>query len=484
MLYQVDRTPAKRNRPPHDRGGAPSCARWWRGMAMAALALGLGHTRPLAAQHFPDEAGLLELIRARVDSGRAVGIVVGVLEADGTRRYAAYGDPGPDARPLSAESVFEIGSIAKAFTGILLAEMAARGEVRLDGRVADHVHDGVRVPSRGGREITLLDLATHRSSLPRLPANLNPEDPSNPYASYTVEDLHEFISQVELERDIGSEYEYSNLGMGFLGHVLATVAGTDYETLVRERILEPLGMSMSGISLAPEMRARLVVGHDEAGAPVPNWDIPALAGAGALRSSAEDMLAFLEANVGEPETGLERAMRTSHESRRPAGGANSVGLGWHILSVGEDRIVWHNGGTGGYRTWAGFDPDRDVAAVVLTNSTHGADDIGFHLVNEAVPLATAPAAAREEVEVAREVLGRYVGTYRLTEDFEIEVTLAGGRLYVQATGQQRFPVFAASETEFFLRAVEAGITFVVEDGRATAMTLHQGGVEQTAERVP
>lgn len=457
---------------------------WSAAIALTALALAPGYGAALAGQHFPNESGLLELIRARVDSGRAVGIVVGVLEADGTRRYAAYGDPGPEAPPLGPESVFEIGSITKAFTGILLAEMAARGEVALDSPVQRYVHDGVAIPGRNGRQMTLLDLATHRSSLPRLPANLSASDPMNPYASYTEDDLHEFISDVLLTRDIGSEYEYSNLGMGLLGHALANVAGTDYETLVGERILEPLGMSMSGVTLTPEMRARLATGHDEAGTPVPGWDIPALAGAGALRSNAEDMLAFLEANVGEPRTDLERAMRVSHEPRRPAGGANSVGLGWHILTVGEDRIVWHNGGTGGYRTWAGFDPERDVAAVVLTNSTHGTDDIGFHLVNEEVPLASAPAAAREEVEVEPEVLGRYVGTYRLTEDFEIEVTLVGGRLYVQATGQQRFPVYAASETEFFLRAVEARITFVVEDGDATAMILHQGGMDQTAERVP
>lgn len=469
MLHGIDRT--------HVRG-------WSTAIVLAALALTPGCAAPLAAQHFPDEAGLLELIRARVDSGRAVGIVVGVLEADGTRRYAAYGDPGPATRPLAPESVFEIGSITKAFTGVLLAEMAARGDVELEAPLQRYVHDGVTVPTRNEVEITLLHLATHRSSLPRLPANLDMSDPMNPYASYIEEDLHAFLSSVALERDIGSEYEYSNFGMGLLGHVLAKVAGTDYETLVGERVLEPLGMSMSGITPTPEMRARLVSGHDEAGAPVPNWDIPTLAGAGALRSTAEDMLAFLEANVGVPETDLERAMRVSHESRGPAGGANAVGLGWHILSVGEDRIVWHNGGTGGYRTWAGFDPERDVAAVVLTNSTHGADDIGFHLVNEAVPLASAPAAAREEVEVEPEVLRRYVGTYRLTENFEIEVTLVGGRLYVQATGQQRFPVYAASETEFFLRAVEAELTFVTEEGDATAMILRQGGIDQTAERVP
>lgn len=453
---------------------------------LSTLAIGLvATTGPLAGQHFPDDEGLLEIIRTRVDEGRATGIVLGVLEADGSRRVVAYGDPGPDARPLGAESVFEIGSISKVFTGILLAEMSARGEVSLEAPVQAYAHDGVTIPSRNGRQITLLDLTTHRSSLPRLPGNMAPSDPTNPYADYTDEQMHDFLSAHELRRDIGSEYEYSNLAAGLLGHVLAARAGTDYETLVRDRILEPLGMDMSGITLSGEMEAWLAKGHFPTGDVATNWDLPTLAGAGALRSNANDMLTFLEANIGEPTTELERAMRVSHDARQPAGGVMDVGLGWHIRKVGDDRIVWHNGGTGGYRTFAGFDPDREVGVVVLTNSTEGADDIGFHLLNEELEPAPAPTppAERVVVEVAPEILERYAGEYELRADFTVTVTFDERGLRMQPTGQPRFPMFAESETEFFLRAAPVDITFIVEDGEVTGLDLVQGGQTQRARKI-
>jgi len=447
----------------------------------AALAVAVA---PLQAQHFPDDAQLTEIIRTRVDEGRATGIVLGVLEADGTRRIVSYGDAGPGARPLGPESVFEIGSISKVFTGTLLADMAARGEVSIEAPVQAYAHEGVTIPSRGGREITLLDLATHRSSLPRLPTNMHPADGSNPYADYTVEQLHEFLSGYELTRDIGSEYEYSNLAVGLLGHVLAARAGGTYEEVIKQRILEPLGMNMTGITLTPDMKAWLAIGHAE-GRPVANWDLPTLAGAGAIRSDANDMLTFLEANIGEPTSDLERAMRVAHEPRRPAGDNNEVGLNWHILSIGDDRIVWHNGGTGGYRTFIGFDPAREVGVVVLTNSNEGADDIGFHLLNDAIPLAAAPkpGEARVEVEVDRAVLARYVGVYELAPTFKITVTLEDDGLNLQATGQPKFRIYAESDTEFFLKVVDAQISFVVADGEVTSLILHQNEADQTAKKI-
>lgn len=444
----------------------------------------LGSSTP-EAQQFPDDSHLLQIIKTRVEEQRATGIVLGVLEADGRRRVVAFGDAGPGALLLGAESVFEIGSITKAFTGILLAEMAGRGEVDLESPLQAHTHAGVTVPSRAGRQIRLIDIATHRSSLPRLPSNLKPVDPQNPYADYTVDALHEFVSQTELTRDIGSQYEYSNLAVGLLGHVLAARAGMEYESLIRERILDPLGMSMTGISLSAEMQRLLVKGHDQIGNVAKNWDIPTLAGAGALRSSANDMLTFLGANIGEPTTDLERAMRVSHEHRTQAGPGMGVGLNWHIREVGDARIVWHNGGTGGYRTFAGFDPERGVGAVVLTNSAHGADDIGFHLINNEVPLAPAPTPVeeREEIEVDREVLEHYVGEYELVPSFTITVTSEESGLHVQATGQPKFPAFAESETKFFLKVVDAQVSFVIEDGAVTSLILHQGGANQPGRKI-
>ena len=447
------------------------------------VALALLSPAAADAQHFSSDEDLTELIRSRVEEDRAVGIVLGVIEADGSTRIVSYGHAGPNARALGDKSVFEIGSITKVFTGILLADMVARGEVSLSDPVSDYLPDGVTMPTRGGREITLLDLSTQHSALPRLPDNMSPADATNPYADYTIEQMYAFLSGHELRRDIGSQYEYSNLGVGLLGHVLARVGGGSYEDVVRERILEPLGMSMTGIKLEGDIRAWMTEGHNQQGSVVPLWDLPTLAGAGALRSNVEDMLTFLAANTGPPESQLERSMRDSHEQRRSMSAQIAIGLNWHIRSVGDERIIWHNGGTAGFRTFIGFDPDKGVGAVVLTNSGHGADDIGLHLINPEVPLAPAP-LERVEVEVAEDVLQTYVGEYELAPTFSIVVTLEDGSLFAQATGQATVAMFAESETEFFLRVVDAQVTFERDThGVVTGLILHQAGANQPGRKV-
>jgi serine-type D-Ala-D-Ala carboxypeptidase/endopeptidase len=443
-------------------------------------------TAPVAAQHFPSDAAIEDIIRTRISEDRAVGMVIGVMEADGSTRVVSFGDAGPGARPLGERSVFEIGSISKVFTATLLADMVARGEVALDDPVQMYLPTGVTMPKRNGAEITLLDLSTHRSSLPRIPSNLAPRDASNPYADYTFAQMYDFLSGYELPRDIGSEAEYSNLAVGLLGHVLARAAETDYETLVTERILQPLGMDMSAITLSGETEAWMVRGHDEQGAVTSLWDLPTLAGAGAIRSNMNDMLVFLDANVGPARSDLERAMRAAQEVRGVMGGGMEIGLNWIVRTDGDTRVVWHNGGTGGFRTFLGFNPDLEVGVVVLTNSAHGADDIGFHLINPALPLAPAPAppVERAEIVVAEAILETYVGEYELAPNFSITVTLADGGLIAQATGQAAFPLFAETETDFFLKVVEAQVTFVMDDdGAVTGLVLHQAGANQPARKV-
>jgi len=254
---------------------------------------------------------------------------------------------------------------------------------------------------------------------------------------------------------------------------------------VDKKILAPLGMSMTGITLSEEMRPWMVEGHDMQGHVVPWWDLPTLAGAGALRSNAADMLTFLAANIGPPKTALERAMRDSHQVRESAGHRMDVGLSWHRRHVGKETIIWHNGGTAGFRTFIGFDPSQGVGVVVLTNSAHGADDIGMHLINPEVPLAPAPTKQeRTEIDLTEKVLETYVGAYALAPTFSIVVTLEKGALFGQATGQPKFAMFAESETKFFLKVVDAQITFTKDDsGAVTGMILHQNGANQPASKV-
>lgn len=440
-------------------------------------------TPPSTEGHvFGTEAELLALITKRVDEGMATGIVLGVREADGTRKIVAYGEAGPGALPLGPKSVFEIGSISKVFTGIVLAEMAQAGELALEDPIAKHAHEGVTIPSHGDLPIRLVDLSTHTSGLPRLPTNITPKDPSNPYADYTVDQLHEFLSGYTLERDVGEKQEYSNLGTGLLGHILAAVQGADWGTTVNTRILSPLKMTMSGVALTPEMKKHFVRGHHD-GEVVSNWDLPTLAGAGALRSNAQDMLTFLEANLERGGTSLHAAMRTSHQPRVDAGPDMKVGLNWFTRTSGTHQLVWHNGGTGGYRSFVGFDVERQISVVVLENSGHGPDDIGFHLLDNSLELAKPP-REHHAIEMSIDKLGDYVGIYELAPSLRIHITLNDGVLQSQPTGQGISPIFPEAEDEFFFKVVDAQFTFDRgTDGKITNLVLHQNGAHQPARRL-
>ena len=189
-----------------------------------------------------------------------------------------------------------------------------------------------------------------------MPDNFHPKDEADPFADYTVDRMYAFLSSYQLPRDIGSKYEYSNLGVGLLGHALALRAGKSYEDLVTERILRPLGMNDTRITLSPSMKSRLTPGHSPTGSVVANWDLPTLAGAGALRSTANDLLKFLAANLDSNSAPLGRVLAITHVDRRDVDGVRMrIGLNWHILNTSERRLIWHNGGTGGYRTFIGFD---------------------------------------------------------------------------------------------------------------------------------
>jgi serine-type D-Ala-D-Ala carboxypeptidase/endopeptidase len=450
--------------------------------------------RPAPAQHFPQERDLTALLQDRVADRRAVGIAVGVLEADGSTRVAFAGDPGRGARPFSGRSGFEIGSITKTFTGILLAEMVRTGEVRYDDPVSRYLPDGVRVPSRNGREITLLDLATHHSGLPGMPDNMEYADHSNPYADYTVAQMYAFLSGFQLQADPGTAYGYSNLGSGLLGHALSRATNTPYEELVRERILRPLGMEGTTIELRGELAEQMVEGHNKRGFVVPYWDLPTIAGAGAFRSNLDDMLRFLAANLGPPATDLEQSMRAAQGPQRTVSdstfvrlGYDAIGMGWQIRSVGNARIVWKDGGTAGFQTFVGFDPERGVAVAVLSNTAIEVDDIGFHLLNPELPLGEPAPIPLLGLDVPESALQQYVGEYYLEPQYSVVVRLEGGVLSIQGTGEERLGwlhLSAESETRFYLKDFDAQVVFVRDpSGAVTGLVYHASGTETPGRKV-
>lgn len=419
------------------------------------------------------------------EARKALGIVVGLVSPGGESVTAAgrtvpRGTAEPDSR-----TVFEIGSITKVFTSLVLADMIERGEVKPGDPVARFLPPGVRMPVRGGREITLLDLSMQVSGLPRLPANLKPADPLNPYADYGPARLYEFLSSHTLGREIGESYEYSNLGVGLLGHALALRAVTSYEELLRNRIFEPLGMSDTSIGLSESQLKRLAVGTNAALAPVKNWDIDVLAGAGALRSTAEDMMKFLAAAMGLRETPLRAAFQRMLSVRRPTGIPDlDIAMGWHIWKKYGTEIVWHNGGTGGYSSFAGFAPSLKRGVVVLTNTAFGEDDIGLHALESQYPVASySPPRERKEIAVDPKILESYAGEYELVPGSVIVITRSGDNLFMRAAGQPQYGLFAESPTEFFRKGRDIQILFITDArGAVTHLVVRQNGIERKAPK--
>ena len=422
-----------------------------------------------------DIAEIRSIMANRVESGRAVGMVTGVIDEKG-RQVVASGKVSLDGtQQPDGDTVFEIGSVTKVFTSLILADMIEKGEVKPDDPVSKFLPATVKVPSRNGREITLLDLSMQVSGLPRLPDNLKPADPANPYADYDASKLYDFLSRYTLTRDPGEKYEYSNLAVGLLGHALALKAGMSYEELLRRRIFDPLGMSGTSITLSEAQKKRLAPGYDGGLKPVKNWDFAVLAGCGAVRSTVNDMLKFVAANLELTDTPLKFAVRRMRAVTKGIGAPDlEIGMAWHVFTKFDTRIWWHNGGTYGYRSFVGFNPAKKEGVVLLCNTFMDNDDLGKHVLESRYPVTT----FHKEVQVDAAVLEPYVGEYELTPAFKITVTREAARLFAQATGQPRFEIFAQSESEFFLKVVDARITFL-KDG----LILHQGGMDQKAKKV-
>ncbi len=317
-------------------------------------------TSPLSEEDLAAAAG--ERLFRFLGEG-VVGMVVGMVAGD---REVIVG-----RGPVSPDGVFDLGSITKLFTALVLADMASCGEVGLDDPVERFLPAGVRAPRRQGRDITLVDLATHTSGLPRLPRNILIRATlhgSDPYRGYTVDDLHRGLAATRLRRAPGSAYHYSNFGFAVLGHALACAAGDTFERLVLDRVCRPLGLSETMFEISADVAPHRETGHAGPGRPVPDWDLAAFTPAGGLRSTAPDLVRFLGANLDPGHSDLAVPLEDVHRSRRPIGANEEMGLGWHIRHDGATAVAWHNGGTGGFGGFVAMAREKGVALAVLYNS--------------------------------------------------------------------------------------------------------------------
>lgn len=393
------------------------------------------------------------MVIAVVDGPRSGVIALGKLDDGAT----------PDG-----DTVYEIGSITKTMTATLLADAVLSNQMTLETPLASLL-PGFTFSDRQLQAITVGQLAEQRSGLPRLPSNLQPKADDNPYADYDADQLKSFLAGYTLPRQAGAAYDYSNLGFGVLGFALAQQARTPYGLLLSDKLFKPLGMTHSGTGTTTAMRGHLATGHDEAGQAVANWTFDALAGAGAVRSTGQDMLRYLQANMGQRTSALAAAMALAHTPRADINGRSRIGLAWMTLDQG---VVWHNGGTGGYRSFIGWTADRQRGVVVLANAANSVGDLGLAILVPASPLAPVPTV----IALKPETLDDYLGSCELAPHMALTVSRSDNQLFAQATGQSAFALYPSAPDAFFAKVAGISLSFQRNtQGQVNGLVLHQHG---------
>jgi len=422
---------------------------------------------------------LAERVDALAGHEDGIGIVVGVVGPQG-RRIISYGHLNQgDPRPLNGDTGFEIGSVSKVFTALLLADMVRKGEVALANPVAKYLPSGVKIPERNGRSITLLDLATHTSGLPFMPdASTVYDDP----AKYSDEQLYRFLARYQLKRDPGAEWDYSNVGYWLLGQALASRAGMGYENLLQSRVTAPLKMNNTAVSLSlsPNLTAKLAVGHNAVLQPAPSFHsvsiYAAMPAAGGMVSTVNDMLKFLSVCMGYERSPLASSMAAMLSTQRPIDDGSEQALGWVVMGKGDDRLIMHDGFTWGYASYVAWDPTVRVGVVVLSNQLASVGDIARHLLRPNVPLERPTATKHTEINLDSAVLDAYAGQYEAQGEGVFNVIRDREFLTIQLPagwGLPKFRLRPESRRDFFVAELPVRVTFQTDsDGRVSGLLVY------------
>ncbi len=432
----------------------------------------------------PPDAEIRKRLANRIDSlaggEDGIGIVVGIVGPNG-RRVISYGHLNQgDPRPLDGDTVFEIGSVSKVFTALLLADMVQRHEVALTDPVTKYLPAGVKIPERNGRSITLVDLATHTSGLPFMPDQLPGFDDSVGEKN-SIAQLYQFLSRYQLTRDPGTEWDYSNIGYWLLGEALTSRTGTDYDGLLRERVTGPLKMTSTAVTLSPELKAKLAVGHNAVLQPARSFSSVSMYGAmpaaGGLLSTVNDMLKFLSVCLSYEPSPLASSMSAMLSTQRPIdGGEQGQALGWVVNGKGDDRLITHDGFTWGYASYVAWDPAARVGVVVLSNQLTGVEDIGRHLLRPGSPLERPTTTKHTEISLDSSVLEGYVGQYEVQDEGVFTIARERDFLTIQVPtdwGLPKFRLRPESQRDFFVAELPIRVTFQYgSDGRVNGLLIY------------
>ncbi len=408
--------------------------------------------------------------------GQPGGIAMAWIDADGAAFFQSGRMDNTDSRPITPDTQFELGSITKVFTALLLAESERAGKVNRNDPAAKYLLPADDPAQSALAKITLLALTTHTSGLPRMPGNLRIDatNAGDPYAAYDRAALVAALRIHGPKATVGEKVEYSNFGASVLGEALAGAWSVSYADALNEHVLVPLGLKATTLGIVGTRTSdQLAPGH-AGGKRVPNWTFLACAPAGALRSSTRDMALFLAACLGGDSEPLHAAFVTTMQPQHamPDTGGE-IALGWLIAGGKEKPIYWHNGATAGSHAFIGFDPRSGRGVVLLANVQKGMEDLGFSLLGLTPP--------KPATKVANAV--DFVGNYPFTPTFSIAVTAQDGSVFAQATAQPQFALRPLSTDRFAVIGVSAEISFDRGlDGKVSALVLHQNGRDQRALR--
>ena len=317
--------------------------------------------------------------RIYIQKGNTIGLSIGIIHNGVVHTYN-YGETAAGNNQLpEVNSIYEIGSITKTFTATLLAYYADEGKLKLTDPITKYLPDSV-VVNKELQGITLEMLSNHTSGLSRLPDNFefHSSDPYDPYKDYTKKHLYEYLKTCKLNSKPGESYVYSNFGVGLLGSILEQASGKTFEEMVKEVICNPLGMQNTEQHLTIAQRQSFVTVYNEDGKATSPWSFQVLAACGALRSTLEDMLLYLKANMNQTPTELSQAIGLTHKITYNKD--IKLGLGWHMIVVNGVEYYFHDGATYGCSSFLAFNADKKLGIVVLSNSGTSTNDLGVNLI--------------------------------------------------------------------------------------------------------
>ncbi len=440
---------------------------------------------PVPAPSTPAPSGneaLLATLHARLDDDRT-GTCLAAAVVGETTQTAVVCAKGSEARGLDTRTAFEIGSISKTMTGLLLAEAEAEKKIDLDAPLERYAPAGTNIPAFEGQSVRLVHVATHTAGLPSIPSGMKGYDPANPYIKVTSGSLWSSLADVSLTAAPGAQWSYSNFGYMLLSTVLAQATGTPFAELLRTRIFEPLGMH--AFVGTPPNGLRLATGHASFGAEVPGWTFGTdTEGVGGVRASIDDMAIYARAALGGAPPALEAAFaRATATTKLPTNQKPDMGLGFIRIALDGSDVVLHDGGTGGFSSFMLVDRTRRRAVVVLADTTWGSigglDEMTMHLYR---PDAFPRPEPRIRTAPARPILDGLVGTYDL-DGLEVRLEARAETLVAHVDGTE-LSFGHDSYGDFFADSVDAILSPVVRKDGRYEFDWKQGGAILHAVRRP